>query len=64
MSSAPCTHLNGLPTIKAKAQYVVDQGLGGIMIWSLDYDVPSERSLLSAIADTWNPKPAANSAKP
>lgn len=54
---------NGLPTIKAKAQYVVDQGLGGIMIWSLDYDVPGERSLLSAIADTLIPKPAAPSGK-
>lgn len=49
---------NGLPTIKAKAQYVVEQQLGGIMIWSLDYDVPGERSLLSAIADALNPKPA------
>ena len=49
---------NGLPTIKAKAQYVVEQQLGGMMIWSLDYDVPGERSLLSAIADTLNPKPA------
>ena len=49
---------NGLPTIKAKAQYVVDQGLGGIMIWSLDYDVPGERSLLSAIAETLKLKSA------
>ena len=57
---------NGLPTIKAKTQYVVDQQLGGVMIWSLDYDVPGERSLLSAIADTLNPKPAAGApgAKP
>lgn len=43
---------NGIPTIKAKSQYVVDEGLGGIMIWSLDYDVPGERSLLSAIHET------------
>ena len=50
---------NGQPTIKAKAQYVVDQGLGGIMIWSLDYDVPGERSLLPVIANTLNPKLAA-----
>lgn len=49
---------NGLPTIRAKAQYVVDQGLGGIMIWSLDYDVPGDRSLLSAIAETLKPKSA------
>ena len=40
---------NGIPTIKAKARYVVEQGLGGVMIWSLDYDVKGERSLLSAI---------------
>ena len=43
---------NGIPTIKAKTRYVVDQGLGGVMIWSLDYDVKGERSLLSAIHDT------------
>ena len=49
---------NGLPTIRAKAQYVVDQGLGGVMIWSLDYDVPGDRSLLSAIAETLKPKSA------
>ena len=55
---------NGLPTIKAKAQYVADQQLGGIMIWSLDYDVPGKRSLLAAIADTLSPKPAAPVAKP
>ena len=40
---------NGLPTIRAKSRYAVDSGLGGIMIWSLDYDVPGEKSLLSAI---------------
>ena len=50
---------NGQPTIRAKTQYVFDQRLGGIMIWSLDCDVPGERSLLSVIADTLNPKPAA-----
>ncbi len=52
---------NGIPTIKAKAQYVVDEGLAGVMIWSLDYDVPGEKSLLSAISATLNPasiKPA------
>ena len=45
---------NGLPTIRAKSQYVVDHGLGGIMIWSLDYDVKDERSLLAAIHETLN----------
>jgi chitinase len=49
---------NGIPTIKAKTKYVVDQGLGGVMIWSLDYDVPGERSLLSAIHETLTAKSA------
>lgn len=40
---------NGIPTIKAKAKYVVDEGLGGVMIWSLDNDVKGEKSLLGAI---------------
>jgi chitinase len=44
---------NGLPTIRAKAKYVVDQGLAGLMIWSLDDDGKGERSLLSAIADAF-----------
>jgi GH18 family chitinase len=48
---------NGLPTIKAKAKLVMDQGLGGIMIWSLDSDVKGERSLLSAIHETLAAKP-------
>lgn len=47
---------NGIPTIKAKSQYVVDQGLAGIMIWSLDYDVKGEKSLLSAIDETLRSK--------
>jgi GH18 family chitinase len=42
-------YYNGIPTIKAKSRYVVEQGLAGVMIWSLDYDVQDERSLLSAI---------------
>ena len=50
---------NGLPTIKAKSRYVVEQGLGGIMIWELDYDVADDRSLLSAIHETLTaPRPA------
>ena len=47
---------NGIPTLKAKSRYVLEQGLGGIMIWSLDYDVSGERSLLSAIHETLNSK--------
>jgi chitinase len=40
---------NGMPTIRAKSEFVVSEGLGGMMIWSLDYDVPGERSLLSTM---------------
>ena len=49
---------NGIPTIKRKAGYVASRGLGGIMIWSLDYDAKGERSLLSAIHATLKAKPA------
>lgn len=45
---------NGIPTIKAKTKFVADEGLGGIMIWSLDYDVKGDKSLLSAIYETLN----------
>jgi GH18 family chitinase len=40
---------NGLPTIRAKAAYAKEEGLGGVMIWSLDSDAPGEKSLLGAI---------------
>lgn len=40
---------NGIPTIQAKAQYVLDEKLGGVMIWSLDSDAPGEKSLLAAL---------------
>ncbi len=53
---------NGIPTIRAKSQYVVDQGLGGIMIWSLDQDVPGDRSLLAAIHETLTAESAAKGA--
>jgi chitinase len=43
---------NGIPTIKAKTEYVVKEELGGVMIWSLDYDVKGEKSLLGAIFET------------
>jgi len=45
---------NGIPTIKAKSRFIVEEGLAGIMIWSLDYDVKDKRSLLSAIDDVLN----------
>jgi chitinase len=49
---------NGIPTITAKTRYVVEQGLAGVMIWSLDYDVPGEKSLLSAIHAALEAAPA------
>lgn len=48
---------NGLPAITAKSRYVVEQGLGGVMIWSLDDDGAGERSLLSALYHTLHQKP-------
>lgn len=48
---------NGIPTIMAKSRHVVEQGPGGVMIRSLDYDVPGERSLLSAIHKTLTATP-------
>ncbi len=46
---------NGLPTIRAKCELVRNEGLGGIMIWSLDQDAPGDKSLLKAIHETLNP---------
>ncbi|MFM7024140.1 MAG: glycosyl hydrolase family 18 protein [Flavobacteriales bacterium] len=40
---------NGVPTIKAKTSYAINEGLGGIMIWSLDNDATGSKSLLTAI---------------
>ncbi|MBC7486646.1 MAG: T9SS type A sorting domain-containing protein [Cytophagaceae bacterium] len=42
---------NGLVTMRRKAQYVKDQGYGGIMIWELSEDVTTSNSLVSAIYD-------------
>ena len=50
---------NGLATIQAKTQYVRDQSLAGVMIWSLDTDAKGERSLLSVIDRTLHPGAAA-----
>ncbi|MBI1841569.1 MAG: hypothetical protein HYR88_12050 [Verrucomicrobia bacterium] len=49
---------NGIPTIRAKCRYVLEENLAGAMIWSLDNDVKGDRSLLSAIHETLLPKPA------
>ena len=50
---------NGIFTIKAKAGYVAERGLGGVMIWSLDSDAKGARSLLSAIHEALHSKPTA-----
>ena len=54
---------NGIPTIKAKTKYVVDQGLGGVMIWSLNQDAKGKHSLLSAIHETIASSAAATSSQ-
>ncbi|MGC4004413.1 MAG: glycosyl hydrolase family 18 protein [Pirellulales bacterium] len=43
---------NGIPTIQAKSRLVLDEKLGGVMIWSLDNDAPGDKSLLRAIDET------------
>lgn len=48
---------NSIPTIQAKANLVLQDDLGGIMIWSLDQDVQGHKSLLSAIHETLQGKP-------
>ncbi|MBB5033360.1 glycosyl hydrolase family 18 protein [Prosthecobacter vanneervenii] len=40
---------NGIPTMKTKARLVREQGLGGMMIWSLNSDAAGADSLLSAM---------------
>jgi chitinase len=49
-------YYNGIPTIKKKAQYVVDNGYGGIMIWQLAQDLIStnSKSLLRTIYNVIN----------
>jgi chitinase len=43
---------NSIPTIRAKTILVLDQELGGIMIWSLDQDVKGKKSLLRTVHQT------------
>lgn len=40
---------NGIPTIQAKTRLALEKNLAGVMIWSLDLDVPGPESLLRAI---------------
>ena len=48
-------YYNGLPTIRKKCNYVLDEKLAGVMIWSLDGDAPGDKSLLAAIHKTLSP---------
>ena len=47
---------NGQPTIREKAKFVQSEGLGGVMIWSLDNDVKGDKSLLDALHGELVPK--------
>lgn len=47
---------NGIPTIQKKCQYVMDEGVAGVMIWELSQDTRTpETSLLNAVHSTLNP---------
>lgn len=46
---------NSIPTIRKKARLILNEDLGGIMIWSLDNDAKGETSLLSAIHAVLSP---------
>ncbi len=41
-------------SIRAKARYVVDRQLGGIMIWELSHDTTDDSSLVRAITQEFN----------
>ena len=47
-------YYNGIPTIRKKTQYAIDNGAGGVMIWQLLQDAEGEKSLLRAINETIN----------
>jgi chitinase len=46
---------NSVPTIRAKAAYVREEKLGGVMIWSLNQDVKGDKSLLKALHEALQP---------
>ena len=49
-SGSNAVYYNGIPTIRAKAQYVMSSNMGGIMIWEQTGDCPSgPKSLLDVI---------------
>jgi GH18 family chitinase len=47
---------NGQPTVRAKAQYVKQSNLGGIMIWALHQDTDDSTSLLTSIDEVLKAK--------
>lgn len=44
-------NFNGIDTIKAKTQYVLENGYGGVMFWELTNDTADGTSLLTAISE-------------
>ncbi|MDB6070164.1 MAG: glycoside hydrolase family protein [Verrucomicrobiales bacterium] len=48
---------NGRPTIRKKCRYVMENGLAGVMVWSLDSDAPGPNSLIDTIHETLLAKP-------
>ncbi|HSH65855.1 MAG TPA: glycosyl hydrolase family 18 protein [Bacteroidia bacterium] len=56
-SGSNAVYYNGIPTIKAKAQYVKSSQMDGIMIWEQTGDCPSgPKSLLDVINDVFDTK--------
>ncbi len=47
-------YYNGIPTIRKKTKYAIDNGAGGVMIWQLLQDAEGDKSLLRAIHETIN----------
>lgn len=56
-SGSNAVYYNGIPTIRAKAQYVMSNKMGGIMIWEQTGDCASgPKSLLDVINDVFGTK--------
>ncbi len=45
---------NGITTIKQKTNYVINNGLGGVMIWEISQDLTNQYSLVTAIDEEIN----------
>ncbi len=64
-SGSNAVYYNGIPTIRAKAQYVMSSKMGGIMIWEQTGDCASgPNSLLDAINDVFGIKVGVESNTP